>query len=218
MKVTPKQLRFMLLGLLGVSIVFFLTAAVTGLNKLSAKSKELVSVKLENKTVEAQLSSLELAKKEVEKYAYFNEVAKTVIPNDKDQAQAVLAIFQMAQEVGIAIANITFPTSNLGTGTGSASATGTGSESTAISQAKPVEGISGLYSLQLTITPQTEQDVPPDKFATYSKFLDFLKRLERDRRTAQITEVSIEPLAEETAPPQAINFSLTIKIFIRPTK
>src|SRR3990167_535908 len=170
MKFSARQLRFLLLGLLGVGVIVFMAIAVLGLNALSKKSSQLVDLKLKSKTLDAQLTSLALAKKQVEQYSYFNDVAKTVLPADKDQAKAVLTIFKFAKESGISIASVTFPTSSLGSNTGSASATG--SSSAAISQAKPVEGISGLYSLELTITPDVGQSVPDDKVVTYAKFLD----------------------------------------------
>jgi hypothetical protein len=215
-KFSARQLRFLLLGLLGVVVIVFIATAVLGLSNLSRKSAQLVELKLKSKTLDAQLASLGVAKKQVEQYSYFNEVAKTVLPSDKDQAKAVLTIFKLANEANIAIASITFPTSNLGIGSGSASATG--SSSSAISQAKPVEGINGLYSLQLTIAPETGQIVPEDKVVTYPKFLDFLKRIERDRRTAQITQVSIQPEIDNSGPTKAITFTLVVNIFMRPAK
>ena len=216
MKFSARQLRFLLLGLLGVGVIVFMAIAVLGLNALSKKSSQLVDLKLKSKTLDAQLTSLALAKKQVEQYSYFNDVAKTVLPADKDQAKAVLTIFKLAKEAGISIANITFPTSSLGGSAGSSSATG--SSSAAISQATPVEGINGLYSLQLTITPETGQIVPDDKVVTYAKFVDFLKRIERDRRTAQITQVVIQPILETSGPTNEINFTLIVNIFMRPEK
>jgi len=196
---------------------------------LSKKSSEIVSLKLEDKTVQAQLASLAVAKKDVETYAYFKDVAKTVIPNDKDQAQAVLEITRLASESGINIGSITFPNSNLGgappsTGqsnpapSGEAGATNAQSATgkAAISQAKPVEGIAGLYSLELTITPEAGVQVPDNRKVTYSKLLDFLRKLENNRRTAQISQVIIQPEGDETNLQPYIDFSLIINIFIKP--
>lgn len=210
MKFSARQLRFLLLGLLGLCVITIFTIAVLGLNVLSSKSSELVELKVKTKTLDAQLVNLDIAKKQVEQYSYFNEVAKTVLPADKDQAKAVLTVFKLANESGISIANITFPSSALGGNAGSRSATS--SPSSAISQAKPVEGIKGLYSLQLTITPQT--GASGGKTVTYDKFIDFLKRIERDRRTAQITQVIIKPELGTNA----IDFTLVINIFMRPAK
>ncbi len=217
-KAKPQYYRYALLAILGLMVVVFLAISFAGIGKLSKKSQELVDVKLKTKTLDSQLTALEAAKKQIAKYGYFNDVAKTVIPNDKDQAQAVLDITQQANKSGISIASINFPTSTLGGRTTSASATSSTSSLNAISQAIPVTGIKGLYSLQLTVVPLTGPNVTLDKRVTYPKFLNFLKRIEHDRRTAQITQISIQPMSDKSGPTGEISFSLIINIFIRPTK
>lgn len=217
-----KRLRLILLGSIAVLVLAFAITYVLGTSMLVKKSQKMVGLKAESKALEGQLESLAKAKKEVQQYGYFKDVAKTVIPNDKDQAQAVVDIVKVANESGIALQSITFPVSNLGGATSSAPAATTapsptpaaGSAPTGISQAKPVAGIAGLYSLELTITPDTNTQLPQDKQVTYSKMLDFLKRIERNRRTAQITKVDIQ--LQNIDDIELINFSLVINIFIKP--
>lgn len=217
-----KRLRIVLQVLLATGILIFTAVLLSGLSTLSSKSNEVVNLKLKDKTAEAQLLSLASAKKDLQTYGYFKAIAKSVIPNDKDQAQAVLDIFQLATEAGISIQNVTFPTSSLGSSSSSTSGSSTqtnaqGASSKAVlSQAKPVTGIAGLYGIELTITPETGAQVPQQKQATYPKLLSFLKKLENNRRTAQITQVNIQPAGTETGPTGLINFSLTINIFIKP--
>lgn len=209
-----KQFRLALLTALGVAVFSFFMVAIFGLSILSGKSHEMVDLKLQSQTADSQLANLEQSKKQVEKYAYFKNIAKTVIPSDKDQAAAVVEINQMANDAGIAIQSITFPSSNLGASSSAASqdATASGASTKAISQAKPVSGIPGLYSLELTITPETGNQVPPDRQITYPKMLDFLSRIENNRHTAQITNVNIQPASNN----QSLSFTLTINIFIKP--
>lgn len=225
MNITTKQLRLILLGCLGLAIGLFLAFTSLGLSMLSAKSQKMVELKLQSKTLDAQLSGLEAAKKDILKYSYFKTVAKTVIPNDKNQAQAVLDIFQIAQASGIDIQSVTFPASTLGSpssstvpASGSSSSSSTGDAQTAapakvISQAKPVTGINGLYSIELTIAPADNKQIPSSIQATYPKLLNFLDRIERNRRTAQVTQVTVQPSNDGAG---LINFSLTVNIFIRP--
>lgn len=210
MKLDNKRLRLILLGSLGFSVLLFLIVMVRGLSVLSSKSQELVSLKVQSQTADAQLSNLEQTKKDVEKYSYFKSVAQTVIPNDKDQAEAILEINQMAKATGISIQSITFPASTLGPSTGTADATS--SSSKAISQAKPVSGIPGLYSLQLTITPDNSATLPASEQVTYAKMLDFLDRIEKNRHTAQITQVTVQPPTANLS----FGFSLVINVFIKP--
>lgn len=218
-----KRLRLVLLILIGLSALAFMIILVVGSNMLAAKSKDMVKLKLQSATLDGQLTALAQAKKEVERYGHFNAIADEVIPNDKDQAQAVLDISQQASASGIAIQSITFPASTLGRAVPAPANNGssptnaaTAPASKVISQAKPVTGVPGLYSIELTIVPETGSHVPDDKQVTYVKLLDLLKRIERNRRTAQITQVNIQPLGSEGAPSQFINFSLTINIFIKP--
>lgn len=213
-----KRFRLILLGVFGLSILTFAGICVLGLGILQDKSLQMVDLKLKNKAAESQLINLEVSKKDIDKYSYFKEVAKSVIPDDKDQAQAVLEIFQMAQAAGISIQNITFPTSNLGARSSAPATTAapntttpSASASKVISQAVPVSGIPGLYSVQLTITPQTGSQLAPAQQVTYPKMLDFISRIENNRRTSQITQVNIQPGIGGTQ----LNFNLSINIFIK---
>jgi len=220
-----KRFRLVLIGLLLLSVVIFFVTCTFGLNLLRKKSDEMVNLKLKNQTADAQLANLVASKKEVEKYSYFKGVAATVIPNDKNQAQAVLDIFQIAQESNIEILSIKFPNSTLGqkvtpTTTPAPASSGTDAttpSSTApkkvISQALPVPGVPGLYSLQLSITPQDRPENPAH-IITYPKMIDFLRRIENNRRTAQITGINIQPSAQGSN--GGLTFELTLNIFIKP--
>jgi type II secretory pathway pseudopilin PulG len=215
-----KKLRLILFGLLALSIIIFLAIASLGLSMLSSKSQKMIDLKQQSQQLEAQLNGLSAAKKAVQQYSYFKGVAKTVIPADKDQAQTVLDIFKLADEAGMNIQSITFPASTLGgvssLGTSSTAANAqTASPSKIISQAKSVSGINGLYSIELTITPESGPLVPANRQVTYPKLLDFLDRLERNRRTAQVTQVIVQPQTTPGAG-QTINFSLITNIFIKP--
>src|SRR3990167_7855065 len=119
---TSKNLRLILQILLGLSVLLFIALMFLGLSILSAKSTEVVDLKLKDRTAEAQLSALKIAKAEIQTYAYFKDIAKKVIPSDKDQDQAVVEIFTLANESGLDISEITFPHSELGGTSGSATA------------------------------------------------------------------------------------------------
>jgi hypothetical protein len=179
----------------------------------------MVDLKLQNEAVQNELSSLGIAKKEIKQYGYFKTVAKEVIPNDKDQATAVLQLNQFAAAAGFSLQAITFPTSTLGVSSLAAGAAAgnaqTTSPSALLSQALPVTGIAGLYSVQLTITPQTDQDLAADQQVTYDKLIDFLNRIENNQRTAQITQVIVKPLYNSDSSFRALDFTLMINIFIK---
>jgi hypothetical protein len=202
-----KRFRLILICVLALCVVVFVGTCYMGISLLSKKSSEMVDLKLKSKAAEAQLDNLEVSKKDIGKYTFFKSVASSVIPNDKDQAQAVLEINQIAQASGIAIQSITFPSSSLG---GKAGSVGTPTGQSALSQAVPVVGVPGLYSLKLTITPLTGGNAAPEQQVTYTKMLDFLSRIENNRRTAQVASVVIQPSNGQ------LNFSMDLNIFIKP--
>lgn len=215
MKIAPKHIVYLLRGLLAFGAVAFFAIMFIGLSMLTSKSHSLADARLQSKIVEDQQASLTQAKAEINKYSYFKEVAKSVIPTDKDQAQAVVDIFKIADQSGISLQNLTFPASTLGVG-GSGASSGTSSSVPAsksiLSQAKPVTGISGLYGIEVIIAPENDKGTPANKLPTYDKMLDFLRRIERNRRTAQITNIKVEP----TQGSPYVNFSLNLNIFIKP--
>lgn len=203
----------MFFAMLAICILLSLSAIgilLMGDSILKGQSKKLLDLKLENKLLEEQQASLTQADKDIQKYEDLEQIAKAVVPQDKDQARAVREIVRIASETGISINSISFPASNLG-GTGStnsSSATAAASQPV-VSQAVPVQGVSGVYSLEMVITPDSEQDI------TYYQLLEFLERLENNRRTAQVTSVKVTPITFNVNNP-IINFVLTINIFIKP--
>jgi len=212
-----KQLRWILLGVLGLAVILFIGIAYFGLSMLGSKSQKMVDLKLQSAAAENQLTSLDVAKKEIKQYGYFKTVTGEVIPNDKDQAAAVLQINQFAASAGFRLQGISFPSSNLGLTTSGASANAqTASPSAIISQATPVNGIPGLYSVLLTITPQTDQDLPANQQVTYDKLLAFLNSIENNQRTAQITQVTVTPVYNSDGSFRCLNFTLSINIFLKP--
>ncbi|HEX5448394.1 MAG TPA: hypothetical protein VFW90_04345 [Candidatus Saccharimonadales bacterium] len=209
MKLDSRTLRMALIGgILALGLAFFIIA-FAGISALGNKSRQMVDLKVKNQTLENQLANLVQSKRQVEKYSYFKQVADSVIPNDKNQADAVVQIFNMANQSGIDIQSISFPSSSLGS-SGTTSAASASAKS-AISQAKSVPGFSGLYSLELTITPSSGKDVPASKQVTFDKMISFLKKVEGNRRTAQITQVSIQPNSGDAG----FSFTLVINIFLR---
>jgi hypothetical protein len=210
-----KKLNWLLLGSLGLLTIIFLVVAFEGLAVLSKKSQGMVNLKVQSQSADEQLVNLQRSKEQVKKYSYFKDVAKTVIPNDKDQAEAVVQIYQFANEAGLALKSISFPSSTLGlsvaTVTTQSAAASTSVTQAALSQAKPVSGIPGLYSLSLVITSDGTPTLPLSLMTTYPKMQSFIQQIENNRRTAQITDVNV--VVPDNSP---MYFSLDLNIFIKP--
>lgn len=179
------------------------------------QSDKLVGVKAKGQVAEQQKVSLAQAKKDIEKYNELDAIAKTVVPQDKDQAKTVREINKIAAESGIQISQITFASSNLGQAPTKAPASSEeGGDSTSqdktqqapsISQVKPVEGINGVYSLEITINSG-------DDPVSYYGFLKFLEKLEANRRTAHVSEITVSP----TENGSDVTFTLKLNAYLKP--
>lgn len=188
---------------------------------LKHESDKLVNLKLQGKLLDEEQSALVQANKDIENYSELESIAKTVVPQDKDQARTVREISKIASDNGIKLGSITFPTSTLGNlpaAPTTPSTTGTSDSSNASSQAqaqatptvtqvKPVTGIPGVYTMEITI--QSDSNNP----TTYANFVNFLKQLERNRRTAHVTTVTVEPHSENR---QLIDFTLLVNVYLKP--
>lgn len=206
---------FVMIGVILILSMAFIASVVLGNIFLQQKAKHLNELKIEDKVLDEQQGALLQANKDLAKNAELEKIAKSVVPQDKDQAKAVLEIIEIAKQSNIKIKSITFPSSNLGVKNSSGSSTPSSGDSSSkapapppISQAKPVQGIDGVYSLEMNIIPDDQVPV------NYYQFLDFLSRLENNRRTAQVSQIKITPQTPGQSSP--ITFTLTINIFIKP--
>lgn len=209
---TAKRAFFVMIGLVGVTAIGIIAAIYFGNKMLVKESDKLVDLKAINSVLESQETGLAQAKKNIEKYKDLEEITQTVVPRDKDQARATREVVSLAAESGFAIKSITFPASNLGTKVAppSGSENNNSAEQPAsnpISQAKPVQGINGVYSLEANIVPEGT--------VNYYQFISFLAKLEKNRRTAQVTSIKIDPKTSTRNNPQ-LTFSLTLNIFLKP--
>jgi hypothetical protein len=223
---SSKRMFFVLLGCTVLLSLAIVGSLVLGNMYLVKQSKKLTDLKVQDRVVEEQQAALKQANKDIAKYADLEKVSKAVVPQDKDQAKAVLDVVTYANASGIKIKSITFPSSNLGSKaaptapapatddsskkSGDAAATPAAPVTPPISQAKPIEGIKGVYSLEMNIVPDDTQNI------TYYQLLDFLTRLENNRRTAQITQIKITPFSSDKQNP-VLSFALTINIFVKPS-
>lgn len=217
---STKRMYFAMLALVFLLTVGVVGSVVAGNLFLEKQASKLNELKVEDKLLEEQQAALIQANKDIEKYTELEKISKSVVPQDKDQAKAVVEIFEIAKASKIKIKSVTFPTSNLGVKVPTSSGGGSGAggdksgaaAAPTISQAKPVDGIQGVYSLEMSIVPEFDETRP----ITYYQFLDFLGKLENNRRTAQVTQIKIAPLSNDKQNP-TITFTLTLNIFVKPS-
>lgn len=200
---TPKRLNLLLQGTVGLSIVILLGCAYGANLALQSRSKHTLDAQARSQALDEQQRQLTKARADIEKYRSLATIAKHIVPQDKDQAQTIREIVNLAAEHGIKLGMITFPSSSLGGATGSSARGGKGT----LSQLKPVAGIPGVYSLDITV--QSDSASP----AEYARFISFLDALEHNRRTALVSGISLQP---DTANPGNLTFTLNLSEHIKP--
>lgn len=189
---------------------------------LLVQSHKLVTIRSEEAALEKQQVQLRKAKANVTKYDSISQVARSVVPQDKSQAQTVRELVKIADKNNIKLASITFPSSTLGVGavpgagagTGAAGASAgaatpvpTNSKTSDLSQLLPVKTISGLYTLQISIQSDPTISIP------YDKFIAFLSDLEANRRTALVSNIALIP---DTKDPTKVSFILNLDEYVKP--
>lgn len=212
---SSKRVFFIMLGVVGLMSVLIIATVVYGDVFLRKQSDRLVALKLEDQIIEAQLASLVQAKKDIQKYSELEAIAKQIVPQEKDQARTVREIISLANQSGVSISDINFPSSTLGQAPtkaitpGATESTPTTPKPTTapLTQVKPVEGIKDLY--QLDINVNSDRSRPTN----YPRLIDFLKRLEHNRRTAQVSQILIQP---DSTDRRLLNFTLTVTVYIKP--
>lgn len=225
---TSKRLHLVLIVSLALLFAALL-GGVYGVNKLLAsESQKLVTAKAKSQALDQEQVSLEKAKQDVKKYQSLNQIAQAVVPQDKNQAEAVREIVNIAAENGVILAAINFPASTLGNlpngtaapASGTASSGGAGastspssgtsaasSKAAALSQLTALKTIPGVYQLPITINNDANHPV------RYGNFINFLGALEHNRRTSQVQTITITPATNDRG---SLTFSLTLNEYIKP--
>ncbi|HSW85361.1 MAG TPA: hypothetical protein VLF79_01960 [Candidatus Saccharimonadales bacterium] len=220
---SSKRLYFVQLGLIGLLFIGLLGGAYTANKLLTGRATVLTDSKAKKQALNQQQQTLLKDKKDIKKYTSLEKIAKEVVPQDKDQAEAVQEIVNIASKNGISLKSITFPQSTLGTDTPGSSGSGSTSSSSgssssaaapskassakasALSQLVPVKGLSGVYQLNIAINSD------PDQFIRYSQLISFLSDLEHDRRTAQVESLNLTPQG-----PNKLTFVISLNEYIKP--
>ena len=216
-----KRLYFALLGLIGLLFVGLLFGTYSANQLLAKKADRLSTLKAESQALSDERLTLRKAKGDIAKYESLEKIVKTVVPEDKDQAEAVRELVNIAASKGISLGSISFPASTLGSGvktglggtaaSSSAAATTTpsaaGGKSNALSQLQPVKNIPGVYLLQITVQSDSQHPV------TYDRIIAFLSALEHNRRTAQVSSITLQP---NNGQRNYLNFTLVLNTYIKP--
>ena len=213
---TSKRVYYAIIGLILLLTIGIIGGTYGVNNLLQSRSNKVVLLKSKLAGLQQQQTELTQAKKAITAYTSLDHIAKVVVPENKDQAEAVRQIVALASANGIQLDSITFPSSTLGaTPVGvkpvasAAPAATPSASSQALSQLVPVPNIPGVYDLVINIDSATETG----HLATYSEMINFLSALEQNRLTALVSSISILPDATNHS---LFSFILTLDIYIKP--
>lgn len=217
---TSKRLYYLLIGAIAALCVALIGGTYATNSLLTSRAGQLTQLKAKSQALNQEQLSLNQAKKDIKNYSGLEKITRAVVPEDKNQAETVRQIVNIAAANGINLANITFPASTLGNlPNGTAVGAGSGvaaapsgaslnnSKTTKLSQLTPVKNIPGVYDLLITVQSDTNQPV------AYNKFINFLGALEHNRRTAQVSTISILPAPTNH---NLLSFTLTLNEYIKP--
>lgn len=208
-----KRVFFIMIGVLVILLFGTVGSAYVANHMLEKQAVTLKGLKLLAQVNDQEKISLTQAKKDIVKYNELQQIAKTIVPQDKDQAETVRDIVQMATDSGFKPTSIALPASTLGatnksaTASGGSTAIAAPTTGTNLTQLTPVKGNPGLYILEITVSQDSNSPIP------YSEFIDFLSRMEQNRRTALVTSVVLQP---STKDPSMLSFTLTLDKYIKP--
>lgn len=196
---SSKRLFYIFTSLV-ILLGFGVVGAAYGANSvLTARASELSKLKAQSQAIDEVQASLLRNKADLTKHHELNEIAKAIVPQDKNQTQTVREIVKIAEDSGILqLSSITFPSSTLGVN-GVA-------KTPSLTQLTAVSGMSGVYTLPITISVTEENAV------SYEKLITFLRGLEQNRRTAQVTNLTLTPSSKSSN----IAFTLIINEYIKP--
>lgn len=208
-----KKLYYLLIASIVLLAAAGIAAVVYGNIALQEKTAHLVSLKAESVALSEQQRSLIQAKKDVQKYTELEQIVGTILPKEKDQARTVLELNNIARSSNVRLGAITFPSSTLGQAVRKPAAPAAGAEPGApaqpaapaaapTTQVKAVTGIPGLYQMEVNV-----QSAGP---VLYNNFITFLKNLEKNRTTSQISNLNIQPDGS------SVTFNFTLTVYIKP--
>lgn len=212
MKLSGKHVFYAMSASLVILVLAIVGCTYLASSMLSDRAKKLSDLKVTNAVLDQEAQGLAKAKQDTATYKPLQTIAKTIVPQDKDQAQAVREIVKLAAASGITPSSISFPASTLGakavgTATGTTVPVTGGASASKLTQLTPVKGSPGLYVMQITISQDSSTPVP------YSKFIDFLNRLEQNRRTALVSNIVLQPSTKDR---NQLSFTLTLNEYIKP--
>lgn len=182
----PKKFFYVLLGV-NLLLIGGLGITFYFADSIATKrSAEIAVAKADIESNELAIKSFQSLEKAIQQNQEIETIASRVLPQDTEQTKALAELDKFSKEAGVPIRQISFTPGKGG------------------SLVSPTN-IKGVSVLQVSLQCDPAQ---------YEDLLDFLKKIEDNRRRMQVTSVAITP--SDTAPGLLDRTNLSIDIYLRP--
>lgn len=193
MNIRAKRAFYLLLAL-NIALIGGIAGTFLLANKIAGqKSMEISLLKADIETNDTTLTNYKQLEQTLKKNKEVEEIAQQVLPQDKNQSAALTQLDEFSAQTGVKIKQVTF---NPGT-TDTKKATGP-----TLTTPSSLKGVSIL-----------NVSVRCDK-TQYENLLNFLKKIENNRRRMQVKSVSLSPSTQVLGQLDQVN--LTIDIYLKP--
>lgn len=189
-----KKLFKILLGGVAVVVVLFAFGYRTGLARLESGHQTIGTLEAKLEAVDEKLVLTQRTRTQLTQLEFIQTIASEVLPDSKGQPELVGQILLIAKQNGVTISSIQFASSGNTT-------------QPDLTQAEPLEGIPGVYTLPLTLRANGD----------YDDVLDMLRSIETNRRKIQTRSVNLKPILSSSGRPTTRVISdITLDVYVRP--
>lgn len=157
--------------------------------QLVAVGSDVGTLKAEQQTLKEQIKIYEDTKKKIEELDFVKELANSVLPISKEQANVVSELKNFVAQSGLTLQSITF----------------TGQDPKASVETTQTEAVEGLTDVRVL-----PAEVIIEAGADYGQILSLLRTIEKNQRKMQITDISLTPNRENKNTFSATTMSINI--------
>lgn len=164
---TPRKLFFVMLGVLALTLVVTATGVYMTDKYLGEQAAIIGVLRAEDELSSLELINAQEIQNSLQEYSYIDVAANEILPDTKNQSEAILLINKIGTEVGVRTNKFLF--------------LGTDGKPTEKSQTEPLAGAKGILVFPIQISFR----------GTYSQVINWLKLAEQNQRKMQVSSLSI---------------------------
>jgi len=188
----PKRLFYIML------VVLLLTLGITGTGiylvdgYLKEQSETISTLKADDELLSIELINTQQTIENLRAFSYVEVKADKILPNTKNQSEAILLVNAIGNEVGVNTESFVF--------------LGTDGKPSEKSQTEPLKGTKGI----LVFPVQVKFD------ATYSQTINWLKLAEKNQRKMQVSSIamSVREVNGEYNPADPLTVTVSINAYV----